>query len=80
MVLHADVVVLQDDGPAFPGAAPAVVACGNRVPVPPAFRITGPGAATVCVAVDPQAPPSRATLATSGERAGRSCLRLDRAP
>jgi hypothetical protein len=76
--LHADVVVLQSDGPAYPGE-PAVIACGNRVPVPPAFSITGPGAATICVGLDPWAPPSRAVLA-AGEsaRIAHACLRLDR--
>lgn len=78
--LHADVVVLQDDGAAFPGA-PALIACGNRVPLPPAFRITGPGAATVCVGLDASAPPSRAALArgTGAQPGGRACLHLARA-
>lgn len=70
--LHADIVVLQNDGPAFPGEA-AVIACGNRVPVPPAFSITGPRAATICVGLDPWAPPSRAMLA-AGEGANRARL------
>jgi hypothetical protein len=77
--LHADLVVLQADGPAFPGP-PISIACGNRVPVLPAFRITGPGAATVCVALDPDGPPSRARLA-GGDPAATSphaCLHLDR--
>jgi hypothetical protein len=75
--LHADIVVVQTDGPAFPGE-PAVIACGNRVPVPPAFRITGPGPATVCVAFDRSAPPARAAL-SGGDPAttpGRACLHL----
>jgi predicted anti-sigma-YlaC factor YlaD len=77
--IHADVVVIQSDGPAFPGA-PASVGCGNRVPLTPAFRITGPGAATVCVGVDPSGPPSRAALASGdGAAAGpHACLRLER--
>ena len=76
--LHADIVVLQSDGPAFPGE-PAVIACGNRVPVAAPFRITGPGPATVCVAFDPSAPPSRAAL-SGGDMApttARTCLHLD---
>jgi hypothetical protein len=79
--LHADVAVLQADGPAFPGA-PSLITCGNRVPVPPAFRITGPGAAKVCVALDPSAPPSRAGLAAGDSPAAgaHACLRLERAP
>jgi hypothetical protein len=56
--LHADIVILQSDGPAFVGQ-PAPITCGNRVPVPPAFRITGPGAARVCVLLDAGGPPSR---------------------
>jgi hypothetical protein len=77
--LHADIVVLQSDGPAFPGE-PAVIACGNRVPVMPPFRITGPGPATVCVAFDRSAPPARAAL-SGGDLApttARACLHLDR--
>ena len=72
-------VVLQGDGPAFPGA-PAVIACGNRVALPPAFRITGAGAATVCVALDPSGPPSRAALArgVGAELGAHACLHLDR--
>jgi hypothetical protein len=77
--LHADVVVLQGDGAAYPGE-PAVVSCGNRVALPAAFRITGEGAATICVALDPAAPPSRAALAAGDGRAeGQACVRLDRA-
>ena len=78
--LHADIVVLQSDGPAFPGD-PALIACGNRVPVLPAFRITGPGPATVCVAFDPSGPPSRAALSDGDMAAmpGRICVHLDRA-
>jgi hypothetical protein len=78
--LHVDLVVLQDDGPAFPGV-PSVLACGNRVPVPPAFRITGSGAATVCLALDPLAPPSRAALAAGDKPAAgpHACVRLEQA-
>jgi anti-sigma factor RsiW len=78
--LHADLVVLQDDGPAFP-SAPSVIACGNRIPVPSAFRITGSGAATICVALDPFAPPSREALAAGDTPAAgpHACLRLEHA-
>jgi hypothetical protein len=76
--LHTDIVVLQSDGAAFPGE-PAAISCGNRVPVPPAFSITGPGDATICVGLDPSGPPSRATLAVGeGARIAHACLRLDR--
>ncbi len=78
--VHADLVVVQDDGPVFPGQ-PALVRCGNRVPVPPAFRITGPGAATVCVLIDPTGPPSRSLPPGSDAPAStaRACVRLSRA-
>ena len=77
--VYADLVVLQGDGPAFP-APPSAVDCGNRVPLATAFRITGAGAATVCVAVDPVEPPSRARLAAGAASAATSqaCLHLDR--
>ena len=77
--VYADLVVLQSDGPAFPGAA-SLIGCGNRVPLPASFRITGPGDASVCVALDPDGPPSRARLAR-GELAvpgPHVCLHLDR--
>lgn len=78
--VHADIVVLQSDGPAFVGA-PALVACGNRVPVPPAFRITGPGAARVCVLLDATGPPTRIVLpdGTIPASVAHVCVSLDRA-
>jgi len=79
--VYADVVVLQNDGPAFPAAA-SLVTCGNRVPLFPAFRITGFGDATVCVAADSDAPPSRARLSGSEPAApgSRACVHLDPGP
>lgn len=77
--VYADLVVLQSDGPAFPGAA-ALVGCGNRIPLPISFRISGPGDASICVALDPDAPPARARLA-GGEPAAPGphlCLHLVR--
>jgi hypothetical protein len=78
--VHADIVVVQSDGPTFVGA-PALVACGNRVPVLPAFRITGPGAARVCVLLDPTSPPSHAVLpdGTLPTSVAHTCVSLDRA-
>lgn len=78
--VHADIVVLQSDGPAFVGA-PAVIACGNRVPVPPTFRITGPGAARVCVLLDATGPPSRTVLQDGAipTSVAHACLSLERA-
>jgi anti-sigma factor RsiW len=75
--VYADLVVLQNDGPAFPAAA-SLVTCGNRIPLAPAFRITGLGDATVCVAADSDAPPSRARLSGSEPSApgSRVCVHL----
>jgi anti-sigma factor RsiW len=79
--VYADLVVLQSDGPAFPSAA-SLVTCGNRIPLAPAFRITGLGDATVCVAADSDAPPSRARLSGSepGAPGSRVCVHLDPGP
>jgi hypothetical protein len=78
--VHADIVVLQNDGPAFVGEA-ALISCGNRVPVPPAFWITGPGGARVCVLLDETGPPSR-TLLPDGAippSVTHACVSLERA-
>jgi hypothetical protein len=44
-----DVVVFQDAAPSFPFAGPATLVCGNSVPIPGAFTLTGASPATVCV-------------------------------
>ncbi len=45
---HADVVVWENGTPSFPLAAEDV-ACGNRVPLPGAFRVTGQTSMIVCL-------------------------------
>jgi len=49
--LHAsfDVVVFDDGGASFPLALVPSLACGNEIPVPGAFRLTGSTEETVCV-------------------------------
>lgn len=77
----ADVMVLQPD-PAQPGAPmvaaypfdPVQVTCGNHVPVPGAFRITGAGPASVCLAVEVDHPPTRDPLGR--RREGIACYQL----
>ncbi|HEX4335358.1 MAG TPA: hypothetical protein VH062_05560 [Polyangiaceae bacterium] len=44
-----DVVVFQDGAASFPFDAPETLACGNDVPFPGAFTVTGADPATVCV-------------------------------
>jgi hypothetical protein len=80
LTVHADIVVVQNDGPAFVGE-PAQVACGNRVPVPTPFRITGAGAARVCVLLDAAGPPARALLpdGTPPASVAHACVSLSQA-
>ena len=79
MRLFADLVVFQEHQPSFPGQ-PEVIVCGNRVPYPQAFRITGHSPATVCVVVDGSRPPSRERLASAKPDdlgATGACLSVD---
>jgi hypothetical protein len=45
-----DVVVFDEAGASFPIAQVPMLSCGNDVPLPGAFRLTGTGEETVCVA------------------------------
>jgi hypothetical protein len=56
-----NVVVFQDDGSSFPYIPEGTLKCGNRVPLPGAFTITGKSAAVVCLVVSTQ-PLDRASL------------------
>ena len=56
-----NVVVFQDDGSSFPYIPEESLRCGNRVPLPGAFSITGKSAAVVCLVVSTQ-PLDRASL------------------
>ena len=60
-----NVVVFQDDGSSFPYIPEEPLTCGNRVPLPGAFSITGKSAAIVCLVVSTQ-PPDRASLSLEG--------------
>jgi len=44
-----DVVVLDAEGASFPLEAGGTLACGNEVPLPGAFRLTGAAAEKVCL-------------------------------
>ena len=75
----ADVMVLQPEKAGAPMVAsypfqPTRVTCGNHVPVPGAFTITGGGPASVCLAVDPEKPPTREPLGRRHE--GIGCYQL----
>jgi len=77
-----DLVVLDASGASFP-LAPAQLACGNGVPLPGAFRLTGRADETVCLVWSEGAGPDREALAASGVGAvaGRAaCKRLRSLP
>jgi hypothetical protein len=78
----ADVVVYQAEKPnqpmtAFFPLSPTRLACGNRVPVPGAFRLTGTGAVSICLAVDADRPPPRDRFDKPGPKLdGIGCIQL----
>jgi anti-sigma factor RsiW len=75
--LAFDLVVYDDGGAAFPIPPAPELACGNDVPVPGAFRLTGSAEERVCVAWSEGAPVNRAKLASGNSVAGQSlCKRF----
>jgi len=79
---HWDVVVYDESGASFP-LAPAVIACGNGVALPGAFRLTSAREATVCAAWSERGPVARRDLeelAGPGHRDARVCKTLRRGP
>lgn len=79
--LAADLVVYQGREVDFPLPPAAPLRCGNRVPLPGAFRFTGEAPAIVCLVVEEGSrPPSREALRRTGPGAlpeGRAvCVRL----
>jgi len=76
-----DVVVYDVDGPSFPLEPAPGLACGNDVPLPGAFRLTGDTHETVCLEWAEGAPVDRGALAVRTGREGRSlCKELTPAP
>jgi hypothetical protein len=76
-----DVAVVDVDGLSFPLEPANALACGNEVPIPGAFRLTGDTEETVCLVWSEGAPVDRAELASRGAPEGRSqCKRLTPAP
>ena len=61
--LYWDLVVIQNDEHYFPLGPAAVLNCGNRVGLPGAFTLSGPGDAIVCLLTAPQAP-ERTSIST----------------
>jgi hypothetical protein len=77
-----DVVVLDDAGASFPLAPVPLLACGNEVPLPGAFRLTGPGEETVCIVWSPGGASARPENPKSATELGPDsrCKRLHAAP
>ncbi|HUU03258.1 MAG TPA: zf-HC2 domain-containing protein [Myxococcota bacterium] len=75
--LFWDLVVFQNGQPSFPLDPKGVLACGNRLPLPGAFRLTGSIPAAVCLLTAPQAV-KRADIAANPEKLPRNtiCLAL----
>ena len=77
--IYWNVVVFQDEGSSFPYVPDEPLRCGNRVPLPGAFSITGDSAATVCLVVSTQ-PLGRASLSLGDLPPDTVCTVLDPAP
>jgi hypothetical protein len=78
--MHAvfDLVVLDGDGPSFPIEPAADITCGNGVPLPGAFRLTGRAEKTVCIGWSDGGAVDRNNLVKASD--GRLCVRVVRAP
>jgi hypothetical protein len=75
-----DVAVFQDGVSSFPFETPLTLSCGNGVPLPGAFTLTGASPATVCV-VWSREPAARQTIEHGGLDAVRdsaACVTLTR--
>jgi hypothetical protein len=68
--LAFDLVVDDAQGKSFPITPASGFACGNDVPLPGAFRLSGSDAETVCLLWNEGAPPDRSVLGTGRAVAG----------
>jgi hypothetical protein len=66
---HVDVVVFQGNDVDFPLKAERFASCGNRIPLPGAFYITGSTEATVCLVANASRAVNRDELRARGPRA-----------
>lgn len=76
-VLFWEVVIHDGDSAAFPLNPVEPLPCGNRVPLPGAFRITGSRPATVCVMLS-EAPLDRSRMASRLSSATPLCRTVGR--
>jgi hypothetical protein len=77
--IYWNVVIFQDEGSSFPYVPAEPLKCGNRVPLPGAFTITGKSAAIVCLVVSTQ-PLDRASLSLGDLPPGTVCTILRSVP
>lgn len=76
-----DVAVFDTGDPSFPLEPARDLACGNDVPLPGAFRLTGDSDETVCLVWSEGGPVNRSGLATKAPGTGPAlCKRLRPAP
>ena len=61
-----DLVVVDPGGASFPLEPARALACGNEVPLPGAFRLSGAGRQTVCVVWRDEGEVDRAALSLAG--------------
>jgi hypothetical protein len=71
-----DLAVFQDEEAWFPYVPEEPLRCGNRVPLPGAFSLTGDSPATVCLIASTQ-PPDRASLSPGNLPPDTVCVVLD---
>ena len=74
MTASFDLVVLDAGGVSFPLEPARSLACGNEVPLPGAFRLTGGEDETVCVVWREDGEVDRGTLSRSGEVTDRRAM------
>jgi hypothetical protein len=60
-----DLAIYDSAGASFPLAAAESLSCGNDIPLPGAFRLTGPGDETVCLVWNPGGAVDRSRLAST---------------
>jgi hypothetical protein len=81
MAAAFDLAVYDSSGVSFPLETARGIVCGNDVPLPGAFRVTGGEEETVCLVWGEDGLPNRAALAMGADAAmaagGRLCKRLE---
>ena len=80
MSARFDLVVIDAEGTSFPLEAGGPLGCGNEVPLPGAFRLTGAAGERVCLVWSEDGPVDRGALLRTGTPAEGRSLCKDLAP